>query len=85
MTISDPIIEVDCHGLNVEQAVKRVAGVVSRAGNTTYRIRVIHGYNNGTRIKFAIKEEFSYGREPKVLRVQLGDNLGITDLILREY
>lgn len=85
MKITNPIIEVDCHGLNVEQAVKKVSEAVSRADENTYRVRVIHGYNSGTRIKSAIKEEFSYGREPKVLRIQPGDNLGITDLILREY
>ena len=85
MKISDPIIEVDCHGLNVEQAVKKVSEAVAKAPDTVYRIRVIHGFNSGTRIKSAIKEEFSFGREPKVIRIQPGDNLGITDLILREY
>ena len=85
MNIPTPIIEIDCHGLNVEQAIKKVSEDVSKAPDTTYRIRVIHGFNSGTRIKSAIKEEFSFGREPKVIRVQPGDNLGITDLILREY
>ena len=85
MKIPTPIIEIDCHGLNVEQAVKKVSEAVSKAPDTVYRVRVIHGFNSGTRIKSAIKEEFSFGREPKVLRIQPGDNLGITDLILREY
>lgn len=76
---------IDKHVHNVERAVKKVSEAVSRADENTYRIRVIHGYNSGTRIKSAIREEFSYGREPKVLRIQPGDNLGITDLILREY
>jgi len=46
---------------------------------------VCHGFNNGTRIKSAIKREFSFGLEPKVLRVEPGDNQGITELVLREY
>ena len=29
-------------------------------------------------------EEFSYGREPKVKRITMGANEGITELILRE-
>lgn len=80
-----PIIEIDCHGLNTEQAVKKVSEAVAKADSSTYRIRVIHGFNGGTRIKSAVKEEFSYGREPKVIRVVPGDNLGVTDLVLREY
>ena len=80
-----PIIEIDCHGLNTEQAVKKVSEAVAKADSSTYRIRVIHGFNSGTRIKSAIKEEFSYGREPKVMRVEPGDNMGITELILKEY
>ncbi|MDO4939800.1 MAG: hypothetical protein Q4E54_07575 [Lachnospiraceae bacterium] len=80
-----PIIEVDCHGLNTEQAVNKVRETVNKADSGTYRIRVIHGYNGGTRIKSAIKEEFSYGREPKILRIEPGDNMGVTDLIIREY
>ena len=80
-----PIIEVDCHGLNTEQAVKEVQATVDKADSSTYRIRVIHGFNSGTRIKSAIKEEFSYGRESKAIRIEPGDNMGITDLILKEY
>ena len=38
---------------------------VEQAGNAVYKIRVIHGYNGGTRIRSAIREEFSYGRKPK--------------------
>ena len=82
---SEPIIEVDCHGCNVGQALDKVNTAVSKAGSDVYRIRVIHGFNGGTRIKSAVKEEYSYGRDPKVLRVIPGDNLGITELILREY
>ena len=57
---------------------------VDQAGTAVYKIRVIHGYNGGTRIRSAIREEFSYGREPKVKRITMGANEGITELILRE-
>ena len=71
--------------MNTEEAVNAVASKVRSAGNSVYRIRVIHGYHGGTRIRSGIREEFSYGREPKVKRIEMGNNQGITELILREY
>lgn len=79
------IIEIDVHGLRVEEAVAKVAGLVQKAGTSTYRIRVIHGYHGGTRIRNGIQDEFSYGREPKVKRIVMGNNPGITELVLREF
>lgn len=79
------IIEVDVHGLNAEQAVKKVEEKVNQANTTTYRIRVIHGYNRGTRIKDAIYRELGYGLCPKVKKIVPGDNLGITELVLKDY
>ena len=32
-----------------------------------------------------IRDEFSYGRGPKVKRITTGDNQGIRELILREF
>ena len=82
--MSGPIVEIDLHGMNVEEAIARVADEVLRASSAVYVIRVIHGYNNGTRIKNAILEEYSYGRNPKVIKVRPGSNQGITELYLRE-
>ena len=79
------IIEIDVHGMNTEEAVNAVASKVRSAGNSVYRIRVIHGYHGGTRIRSGIRVEFSYGREPKGKRIEMGNNQGITELILREY
>ena len=79
------IIEIDVHGMRVEEAQAAVAQKVRAAGSSVYRVRVIHGYHGGTKICNMLREEFSYGREPKVLRVEMGDNLGITELVLREY
>ncbi|MCI7813926.1 MAG: Smr/MutS family protein [Lachnospiraceae bacterium] len=79
------IIEIDVHGMNVEEAVKAVAKQVHCAGSSVYRIRVIHGYHGGTRIQRGLREEFSYGRESKVRRIEMGQNEGITELILREF
>ena len=81
---NSPIIEIDVHGMRTQEAVAVLSKQVQEAGSAVYKIRVIHGYNGGTRIRAAIREEFSYGREPKVKRVAMGANEGITELILRE-
>ncbi len=77
--------EIDVHGLTAQEAVSAVKQAVTGAGSAVYRIKVIHGFNRGTNIKDAIREEFSYGRNSKVKRVVGGDNLGVTELVLREY
>ena len=82
--INNPIIEFDVHGMRTEEAVAAVQKKVEQAESSVYKIMVIHGYNGGTRIRSAIREEFSYGREPKVKRIVMGANEGITELILRE-
>ena len=84
MSLSAGIIEVDLHGLRAEEAVKAVKREVAKASSSVYTIRVIHGYHGGTSIRNAIEDEFSYGREPKVLRIRPGNNPGITELVLRE-
>ncbi len=83
-TINTPIIEIDVHGMTVDEAIRAIQGKVHAAATGVYKIRVIHGYHGGTRIRSAIFEEFRYGREPKVKRVEMGSNEGITELILKE-
>lgn len=79
------ISEMDVHGMRTEEAMEAIQKSIRAAQKNIYRIRVIHGYHGGTRIKTAIREEFGYGREPKVLRIAPGQNDGITELVLREY
>lgn len=83
--LQKPIIELDVHGLNVEQAIARIEDTVARANASTYRIRVIHGFNRGNNIQRGIYREIGHGLNPKVLRIVGGDNPGITELILREF
>ena len=80
-----PIIEMDVHGLNVEQAISRIEEKIRKANASTYRIRVIHGFNRGNNIQRGIYREIGHGLNPKVLRIVGGDNPGITEIILREY
>ncbi|MDF2541392.1 MAG: hypothetical protein K0S47_1110 [Herbinix sp.] len=50
--------------------------------NSGNRLRIIHGYHNGTELRNMIRKE--YGKHPKVLRIESGLNQGMTDLVLRE-
>ena len=78
------IIEIDVHGKNVEEAFEEIRKQLNKVNSSVYRIRVIHGYHGGTRIRDGIREEFGYERESKIKRIVMGDNPGITELILRE-
>ena len=80
--MGNPIITVDLHGLFREDAIKVIGKALKTADNSTYQIKLIHGYNRGTSLKDMIIDEFKY--HPKVLRIQPGDNLGTTILVLRE-
>ncbi len=79
------IVEIDVHGKNVEEAIREIKKQLDHAMTGTYRIRIIHGYHGGTRIRDSIWDEFGYGREAKVIRITMGENQGITELVLREF
>ncbi len=78
------IVELDLHGYNRMDALAEIERVLSKCDSSTYRIRVVHGYHGGTSLRNMIYDEFSYGRNTKVKRIQNGSNPGITELILRE-
>ena len=80
--MGNPIITVDLHGLFRDEAIKVISKALKTADNSTYQIKLIHGYNRGTSLKDMIINEFKY--HPKVLRIQPGDNLGTMILVLRE-
>ena len=77
-----PIIDIDLHGMYRDEAIKAIDKALKSADSGTYQIRLVHGYNHGTSLKNMIIDEYRY--HPKVLRVQPGDNLGTTILVLRE-
>lgn len=78
-------IEIDLHGLRVDEAKKKIDSAIRKADNSVYRIKLIHGYHRGTSLRDMIYDEYSYGRNSKVKRVENGFNEGITELVLREY
>ena len=77
---ADPFRTIDLHAKNRYQAKIAIDAALKNAGGA-YRVRVIHGYHNGTAIRDLITEE--YASHPKVIRlVRISD--GITDLVLKE-
>ncbi len=77
-----PIVDIDLHGLFQDEAIKVIDKALKAADSSTYQIRLIHGYHRGTSLKNMILDEYKY--DPKVLRIQPGDNQGVTILVLRE-
>ena len=80
--MGSPIVTIDLHGLFRDEAIKVIDRALKAADSSTYHIKLIHGYNRGTSLKNMIYDEYRY--HPKVLRIQAGENLGTTILVLRE-
>jgi DNA-nicking Smr family endonuclease len=76
------IIELDVHEMNRFQAKTSIDSRLKQASNEVYILRIIHGYHGGTALRDMVRKE--YRNNPKVKRVELSLNPGITDLILRE-
>ncbi len=74
--------EIDIHAMTQVQAMAAVDAALRRAKGDVYRLRVIHGYRSGTALRDMVRRR--YASHPKVKRVELGLNPGITDLVLRE-
>jgi DNA-nicking Smr family endonuclease len=76
------IIDLNIHGMTKYQAQISIESQLKKAKPDVYRIRVIHGYHDGTELKNMVRSV--YRSHPKVIRIEIGMNEGITDLILRE-
>ena len=74
--------EIDVHRMTKVQAITAIDAKLKRANSSVYSLRVIHGYHGGTVLRDAIRSR--YAKHPKVKRIELGMNPGVTTLILRE-
>lgn len=79
--MSSGIIEIDIHGMNQFQAKTFINTTLKRANQSVYMIRIIHGYHGGTVLRNMIRRE--YRSHPRILRIELSMNPGITELILK--
>ena len=77
------ICEIDVHGLNRFQAKTLIDSKLKSASKGVYRIRIVHGYNGGTELRNMVRSV--YKKDPRVLRVEVSMNAGITELVLREF
>lgn len=80
--LNSGIVELDIHGMTKYQAKIYIDSVLKKAGSSIYRIRVVHGYHGGTELKNMLQK--NYRNNKKVIRIEIGMNPGITDLVLRE-
>lgn len=80
--LSRGIVEVDVHGMNQYQARLKIQSVLRKSNQSVYIVRIIHGYHNGTVLRDMLRKEFR--SHPKIKRIELSMNQGITDLILRD-
>ena len=78
------VIEIDLHGMRVEEARGTIEKALRNAGRGVYVIRCIHGFHGGTRIRDMIWDDFNSNFEPRVKRIRNGFNEGITELVLRD-
>lgn len=76
------ILELNIHTMTAYQAKVYIDSQLKKADKSIYRLRIIHGYNNGTRLKEMVQKE--YRNNKKVIRIEIGLNPGITDLVLRD-
>lgn len=82
MKLTGGFQEIDVHNMTIVQAITVIDAQLRRASASVYRLRVIHGYHNGTVLRDAVRAH--YKSHPKVKRIELGLNPGETDLILRD-
>ncbi len=76
------IIEIDIHGMNQYQAKVYIDSQLKKAQTHIYRLRIIHGYHQGDALRKMVRQ--NYRHHPKVIKVEIGMNPGVTDLVLRD-
>ncbi|MEG0751185.1 MAG: Smr/MutS family protein [Oscillospiraceae bacterium] len=73
-------VTLDLHGRNVYQAKIAIDSALRRSYGVC-RLRVVHGYHNGTVLRDMVLED--YASHPRVVRItRISD--GVSDLVLRE-
>lgn len=81
--MSSAFVEVDLHGYTADQAAVKLDSVLQKVNtNSTYQVRVIHGFHGGTAIRDMVSRR--YRSHPKVKRIIPGENPGITVLVIKE-
>lgn len=75
-------LTINIHGMYVDDAMKAVRDFVNKAPRNVDKIIVIHGYNNGTALKDAVRHRL---HSPRILEISPNFfNEGETTLWLRK-
>lgn len=78
-TVNGSLMELDIHGMTVQQAKKEIQSVLKMCPKVVREIDIIHGYNGGK-----VLQQYVRGiKHPKVDRVIIGLNNGKTTLVLK--
>jgi DNA-nicking Smr family endonuclease len=77
------IKEIDVHGLTTIQAKNTIMKALKEIDYSISILRIIHGYNNGNALKNMIRSQFK--SHPKIERIELSMNQGITDFIIKRF
>lgn len=71
--------EIDLHLMSVVEAKSYLKTYLNSLDKEVREVRVVHGYNNGTRLQHLVRKEFKHKR---VKRKILEMNQGVTTFLL---
>ncbi len=80
--MTQPFVKIDLHGKRQDEARGIIDRALASCGPQVYQIQLIHGFHRGTNLRTMIRDWYEF--DPKVKRIQPGDNPGITILVLKE-
>ncbi len=80
VTKNQELLEVDLHGLTVEDAKHRLEHLLSNLPDSVTEVRVIHGYNGGQALRDMVRIRLKH---PRISSKLLTLNPGETRLILK--
>ncbi len=83
--MSQGIIELYLKGMQPEEVRQTINQELEKASSDIFRLRLVHGTDNGTDIRDMIYDDYQPETHPKIIRVEDGWNEGITELVLKDY
>lgn len=75
------ILNVDIHGMRVEEAKSRLQTIIANCGADVKEIVVIHGYNKGQALKNMVRNELE---APRIKRIRAAYNAGQSVIELKK-
>ena len=72
------VVTVDVHGLSLNNTIRLLKNITCIC-RQSFTLRIIHGFNHGTKLKEAVRREGMFSRSYKIIPDQT--NPGVTILI----